>query len=340
MWRTLILACLVTLFHSFGLACEVSGSKWELWNGNSPCLRGANIYQQIDSGDPWYPKLVKADFLALRSKNANYVNLSVPGPYGVDSMVLNQENWAMLQTIVEWARQAGLYVVISFRTGPGRGEGDITGEGNPRKTVFQRPSEQQAYANMWKMVANHYKNSPHVVGYDLMVEPHDINRSAWRGFAQTLINEIRSIDTNTPILVSPDEWGDVWSLDGWAPLNGNKLLYTVHQYEPFYYTHGNVPFDPQFSTLKSMYKKIRRWKSSNKSQVVVNEFGSKHASPLVHRFMNRQFNLLERSNLNHAIWLWEVMDPTYTYRVMDFRENGKLYNKVKRNWRKNTVWPK
>lgn len=319
--------------------CKNADSKLKIWTASKACLRGANIYQQTDSGNPWYPKLVASDLADLRAAGANYVNFSVPGPFGVDSMVLNQANWNKLVEVVNWAKAADLFIVLSFREGPGRGEGDITGQGNPRRTVFTRATEQQAYINMWKHVAQYFKNEKHIVGYDIMVEPHDVNRSGWRTFAQNIINGIRQVDASTPILVSPDEWGVAWSLDGWLPLSGNGLLYTVHQYEPFYYTHGNEPFDPTYSTLNEVYNLMRDWRNQTGQKVVVNEFGVKNTSPSADLFAGKQLNLLENRNFNNAIWLWEVKDPTYTYRVMDIRQNRRIYNKVKAKWLLNVIFP-
>lgn len=66
-----------------------------------------------------------ADLMALREAGANLVAFSVPGPYHV----LEATPWPAaanhLEQLIEAATAADLYVLISLRTGPGRGEGDL-----------------------------------------------------------------------------------------------------------------------------------------------------------------------------------------------------------------------
>jgi len=103
-----------------------------LWR--SGALRGANIYQRIIYPDvyddtsvwgdgPIGPVFTQADFDALSKAGANLVIISHPGflddqqPYSFNKAV--QDN---LDNLISMAEKADLFVVISFRTGPGRSE--------------------------------------------------------------------------------------------------------------------------------------------------------------------------------------------------------------------------
>jgi len=136
---------------------EAAADKWSLWS-QGVTLRGANVYQQEDSGTPWYPLLVQEDLKDLAQSGANYVNFSVPGPYNVAPPYGPNHAFARrLDEVVSWAEAAGLYVVLSFRTGPGRGEFDITGEGAQpfSRHLFQDAKAQQSFLAMWKEVRDH-----------------------------------------------------------------------------------------------------------------------------------------------------------------------------------------
>jgi len=109
-----------------------SSDKWSLWT-NGTQLRGANTWQRIvvpELDGPDFlgsgyigPPYTQADFDALASLGANYVNLSTPGlfterpPYVLDEKV--QSN---LDRMIEMAANASLFAVITFRTGPGRSD--------------------------------------------------------------------------------------------------------------------------------------------------------------------------------------------------------------------------
>jgi hypothetical protein len=151
---------------------------WIYWNVNVCKLWGANIYQEIDPRDrkKWRPLLRRHDFEDLQRAGANYVNLSVPGPFEPESGSYNADDWGNLKQRIEWAKGFGLKVVISFRTAPGRNEADIT---NPftsevKRDLLDDPKSPNVakFCEMWKMVAKEYGKDDAVVGFDLLVEPH------------------------------------------------------------------------------------------------------------------------------------------------------------------------
>ncbi len=246
--------------------------KFSLWTSGTQ-LRGANIYQRrvypeldgvefIGSGAVG-PPYIQADFDALADAGANYVNISAPGlftikpPYILDEAV--QEN---LDTLLEMAKKADLFVVISARTGPGRSEFSILRDGVGEwfdeqylvESIWEDEAAQEAWAEMWRHTAERYRDNPVVVGYDLMVEPNaneiveiwepDIfyeryggTSYDWNFWFPTIVGTIRTVDRKTPILVG----GMGYSSLGWLPstriVDDERMVYTFHQYEPFVYTH-------------------------------------------------------------------------------------------------------
>jgi hypothetical protein len=109
--------------------------KWSLWSAGTTKLRGANIYQrrvypEIDGTQflgpgPFGPPYTQADFDRLAALGANYVNISHPGLYTetpAPTYELDPAAVANLDGLLDKIRAAGMYAVISFRTGPGRSE--------------------------------------------------------------------------------------------------------------------------------------------------------------------------------------------------------------------------
>jgi hypothetical protein len=141
--------------------------------------------------------------------------------------------------------------------------------------------------------------------------------------------------------VSPADWGVVRSLTGWTPLRGQKVLYTVHQYEPFAYTHEGAR---RYSTrdLDTLYAAMQRWLSQNPGEhLAVNEFGVKRHKPRASRFLEQQLERLEALGVNHAAWLWEVSDtsaPSYAPEF-DFKRERAQLRAFTDNWRNNTIFP-
>ena len=103
--------------------------KIDLWTGNKPALRGANIHQvrAFEDGTVFDGSLevyyTQSDFERLADQGANFVNISHPGlfderaPYALDTVI--QEN---LDELIEMIGEADMFAVIAFRSGPGRSE--------------------------------------------------------------------------------------------------------------------------------------------------------------------------------------------------------------------------
>jgi len=248
--------------------------KWSLWS-NGTQLRGANIWQRIvvpelDGpeflGDEYVgPPITQSDLDALAALGANVVDFSHPGifterpPYGLD-----EQAQANLDRLIEMAAQADMFVVISFRTGPGRsdftfyrdGAGDWFDPDLLIESVWTDAAAQDAWVDMWTYTAERYRDVPVVVGYDLMCEPngegifldvydaelfypeHAGSLLDWNQFYPRIVDGIRQVDEATPILVSVQGWGAVRWLPALEPTGDPRSVYMVHQYEPQErYTH-------------------------------------------------------------------------------------------------------
>src|SRR4051812_29403557 len=181
--------------------------KWSLWSSGRIQLRGANAFQRrvypaIDGADfigpgpvgpPYCPVTPpdaancapgQNDFQSLKNEGANVVQISGPGIYSENlPYVLDQPVRDNLDGLIAKAAAAGLKVVISFRTGPGRSEGafNYLPPAYDNETVWADTAAgtaaRNAWVAMWIATANYYKNNPNVVAYEMMVEPNGNDKS-------------------------------------------------------------------------------------------------------------------------------------------------------------------
>lgn len=225
------------------LVAEIK-EKWDLWR-NASCLRGANIWTKRvpRPDDPRrmtiYPNFIQKDFNKLASWGANYVNISAPGifteqpPYRVD-----EDIYQRLNDLINMAESANLFVVLSYRTGPGRNEAVFGGEEDPPlKLVWDNQDAQQAWIEMWQVTAVRFRSRKIIVGYDLMVEPDTEHYCQWDELARCMSRGIRKVDLTTPILVGGVDDGSTAGLLKITPTGDKRTVYTVHQYEPYDYSH-------------------------------------------------------------------------------------------------------
>jgi hypothetical protein len=193
--RESIATLLVFFIVSTALSQDIS-SKADLWNPGTTQLRGANIWQKalFKEGQPFEfdrmeTRYTGSNLAKFRRWNANFANLSHQGtlhthqgPGGKYPLV--REIRYHLRQLVWDFRDNQMFVVVSFRTGPGRTEkvfssGDSSEllaylfELDPKTGLptAKATQAQDAWVDMWRDTASLLKNEPNVIGYHLMVEP-------------------------------------------------------------------------------------------------------------------------------------------------------------------------
>ena len=346
--------------------------KFALWTEGTQ-LRGANIWQRIvipEVDGPEFlgsdyvgPPYTQDDFDRLAALGANYVNISGPGiytekpPYVLDEQVLT--HWDRVLTMAE---KADLFAVITFRTGPGRSDftfydEDIDEWGDRSlviENVWTGQEAQDAWAEMWRTAAEHFRGHPVVVGYDLMCEPNAAGRLLeiwdgadfypryagttydWNAFYPRIVAAIRQVDTETPILVSAQGWGAVLWLPYLKPVDDPRIVYTVHQYEPqVQYTHQEPDGDHTYpgyydvdwdgepehfdrAWLDAFLRPIDNFQARYGVPVAVNEYGMARWVPNAAEFLRDEMTLFEQRGLNHAYWAFSSSWMPYAERIDAF----------------------
>lgn len=345
-------------------------SKWDLWAGGKTQLRGANIWQSLVipliDGDfkgngRVGPPYSQADFDQLAALGANYLVLSVPGiytekpPYQLDSDALQN-----LDDLLSKAKNADLFVTIAFRTGPGRAEWSLCCAGSPEYAdyyndiVWTDAAAQLAWAEMWRTTAERYRSHPEVVGYELMVEPDgeslllDIwnpedfypkyanSLYDWNQFYPKLVDAIRSVDEDTPIVVPAASYSRIQWLPAVKVIANKKVVYDFHQYDPHEaYTHqppggkhsypGNFDLNGDGNSerfdqtwLQNLFEPAITFSQVNKVSLAVNEFGVMRWVPKAADFIRDQVDIFEANGWNHAVWVWPTSYGIFSQVVNEF----------------------
>lgn len=90
----------------------------------------------------------------------------------------------------------------------------------------------------WKKIATHYKDHPAELFFELLNEPHGKLTTEILNPIQTeAIAAIRKINPERIIVISPGDWGKITELDKLQLPDDDRLIVTVHCYEPFFFTH-------------------------------------------------------------------------------------------------------
>jgi hypothetical protein len=149
----------------------------------------------------------------------------------------------------------------------------------------------------WRQIATMCKEKDIVAWYDLLNEPLDrrdwpYSPKKWSAWAQALIDEIRRIDQKSWMVIEPGPGGEMWEgIKNFPLLKDEKLIYSVHLYQPHKYTHQGV-HDTQYTDLTAPIMEVdKKWPGEyqdswgnglwNKERIEallkpVHEFSAKH----------------------------------------------------------------
>lgn len=228
-------------------------SKFEKWKIPS-FFRGFNISYYCSEGDCYKSQ---EDFDALKETGANLAQINVYGegfrdvssPYDI-----NQAGKERIICMASYAHNSGLYYTIAVREGPGR----YDCAKDKVSPVWSNRQIQVKYGLMLKEIAAEFMSDSLFVGLVLTVEPDPLT-SDWDNVIELKsalqsqeidmysinklwIDEIRTVAMDLPLMVqsveysNPEFWGDDLFLQ---KQNDPFIVYEVHSYEPFAYTHAS-----------------------------------------------------------------------------------------------------
>ena len=146
----------------------------------------------------------------------------------------NEEGFALLDRVVEWSRQSGLYVIIDMHCAPGGQTGTNIDDSWGYPWLYEDARAQSELIDVWKRIAAHYRNDPTVLGYDLLNEPipHFPQLAKYNSVLEPLYRRVtkavREVDPNHVIILGGAQWDSNFNVFG-PPFDKN-VMYTFHKY--------------------------------------------------------------------------------------------------------------
>jgi endoglucanase len=124
--------------------------------------------------------------------------------------------------------------------------------------------------SFWGAIAAHYKGSHYSdLVFEIVNEPVFMEKPAdWYELQSKAVRAIRNQDPKRTIMVSPTYWSSIDALQKMSVLPERNLIYTVHCYDPFPFTHqgaewvgdypknaSSLPFPSSPEAVKSVLSK-------------------------------------------------------------------------------------
>ena len=134
--------------------------------------------------------------------------------------------WKYLDNLMDWCEKYKVYVVLDFHSLPG-GQGSFVSD--PEFiNVWLSQDHQQKTIDIWRAIANRYKDRQIIAGYDLINEPDPMSGKDLVNFYKKIITAIREVDKSHMIILEGTHFASDFSMFK-EPLDSNQA-YSFHSY--------------------------------------------------------------------------------------------------------------
>ena len=149
-----------------------------------------------------------------------------------------QHGYEVLDSCIRWCREEGLYVVLDLHVAPGGQTGINIDDSYGYPWLLTTESHKQQLCDIWRELAEHYRDETAILGYDLLNEP--VASSFFESdstmldrelelLLQRVVKAVREVDQNHIVMVSGTMWGQNYGIfHSWD--YDSKLMFTCHRY--------------------------------------------------------------------------------------------------------------
>jgi endoglucanase len=114
---------------------------------------------------------------------------------------------------------------------------------HPQETPVDPAVLEVRLVNLWRQIANRYKDRPPKLLFELLNEPHGrLNDEAWNTLAPRVLAAVRASNPSRTVLIGPGGWNAIDELPKLRLPRDRNLIVSVHNYDPFNFTHQGVEY--------------------------------------------------------------------------------------------------
>lgn len=266
-------------------------------------LSGAEFGSQNRYGKDYiYPSLADLQFYADRGVELVRLPIKWERMQTSPGGGLDPAELARLQKFLADADSLGVKVIVDLHN-YGRYGGKVVGSAELPSTVL---------ADFWQKMAVAIGDSPALLGYDLMNEPHDMNGgTSWKQSVQMTVDAIRAVDMDSKIYVEGTNWSSARS---WTASNGNliindpanKIVYEAHVY---FDNDNSGTYDQSYDGEKAYatmgadrIKDFTNWLDANGLEGFIGEFAVPGDDPRWLTVLDNFLTTLDALDLDGAYW--------------------------------------
>ncbi len=240
--------------------------------------------------------ITKADIKLIKESGLNSVR--VPFDYKLflsdqHPGVWYDEGFKLLDNVISWCKEYNVWVILDLHCAPGGQTGDNIDDGYGYPFLFENAASQDLTAELWKKIADRYKNESIVIGYDLLNEPiapffntEELNKNLEPVYKK-ITSAIREVDTNHIVILGGAQWDSNFKIFG-KPFD-SKSIYTFHKYWS--------------DTTQSVIQEYIDFRDQNNVPIWLGESGENKD-----QWISSFRSLLEKNNIGWCFWPYKKLD--------------------------------
>lgn len=165
-----------------------------------------------------------ADFVLLKKLGFKSIRLPVAFEYYNDKKITTAHILPYVDAVLKQCKLYGFKLIIDYHGG------QINDNNYAEAT-------KKAIIN-WLTICRHYKKeSPDRLFFEIYNEPPHMDPQKWKDAAYNIVTAIRTVDKQRILLVGASNFNSIYELSRFVRLADEHIIYTVHFYEPFFFTH-------------------------------------------------------------------------------------------------------
>jgi len=219
-----------------------------------------------------------------------------------------------VDSVIDSYLDRGMYVVVNMHH-----YSQLFGEAvQPHEFEVDPAVVEARFVNMWRQIALRYQNRSQKLIFELLNEPHGrLNGEPWNKLFAKALKVVRESNPDRLVMVGPSDWNASRDLPKLELPADRNLIVTIHNYDPFPFTHQGVSCLPMKlpAGLKccdsSQRKQITdaldvavKWSLAKGYPLYLGEFGSYRAADMDSRENYTRFvrDEVEKRGMGWAYW--------------------------------------
>ena len=229
--------------------------------------------------DDFIDKAASAGFASVRLPVRWSNHASATAPFTIDPAFMSR-----VETVVDRLLAKGLVVVLNMHHYRQL-------DGDPLDASEARVADavlDLRFVMLWEQIAERFKSRGGRLVLELYNEPHGrLNGEPWNVLAARALGVVRKSNPDRVVVIGPTSWNSASDLPKLKLPNDANLIATVHDYNPFAFTHQGAewvsPSPPvgvtccspaQVAEMTAPLDAAKAWSTAKRYPVFVGEFGA------------------------------------------------------------------